>query len=520
MTIAVTARASALGTQTTGTSFGAQSQNLESRIALMLPYTAVSGVVENKLSRITSPDDAGLRFGYGSPIHRASIRQWAVHEGALPVYALPISEPAGAAVADGVVDFTGSIATAAGVAVVYVGGDRYSVPVAKDDTATIIGDSFVALLAADQNALVTGVNTTGSVAVTSKFKGLEASNIDLSINLGDSEVLAAGVAVVITDMANGAGDESTVLADAWDAIADQTLWITDVVSPSETTLVQDANLVAIGTPDDAPGGLYDELDYRPATAWTCSTVGGSGGFNAALVRGDARRNDAANDWVQAPDYPELGFEIASGYAAVVALRANANAASHYEGIALIGFNGPKDVSEDWASGKGSYPNRDAAVKAGVSVVTVKAEGIVLGDVTSFYHPASQINAAMQLEVNKRKVWNMAFDLKNDKASPDRQGQVIVASAEAATNQSKATDTDIEASRVVSLADQWEERGLVFESEFTKKNLVVEINTQNPDRIDRAIPVLLSGNARIRDDQLLADRNVNLSGSLVTIVIGG
>lgn len=520
MTIAATSRASALGTSTLSTSFGAQSLNLPSQVALMLQYTAISGVTENALSRITSPDDAGTRFGYGSPIHRATIRQWAVHEGGIPVFALPIADPAAAVAAAGILDFTGSVATAAGDVAVYIAGDRYSVTVASGDTATVIGDTLVALLAADANALVTSVNTTGSVALTAKWEGAETNNIDISVDLAVDELSPAGVTTAITDMASGAGAEDTVLADAFDAIANSTEWITDVILPVDSTLAQDAAKTAIGTPDENPGGLYDELDYRPATAWSCSTVAGSTGFNAALVRGAARTTDAANDWVQAPDYPELGFEIASGVCATVAVKANSNAASHYEKTSLVGFYGPKVASEDWASGKGAYPNRDAAVKAGVSVLYTTPSGIVLGDITSFYHPASLVNAAMQLEVNKRKVWNMAYDLKNDKASPDRVGQVIVASAEAATNQSKATDVDIEASRVVALADQWESRGLVYESQFTKKNLVVEINDQNPDRIDRAIPVILSGNARIRDDQFLADRNLNLSGTLVTITIGG
>jgi len=520
MSIAVTARASALGTQTKSASFGAQTQNLPSKVALMLQYTAALGVVENKLSRITNPEDAGTRFGYGSPIHRASIRQWAVHEGAIPVYALPIADPAGAVASGGVIDFTGSLATASGAVVAYIGGDRYSLPVSVDDTPTILGDALVAALAADANGLVTGVNTTGSVALTSKWLGEGANAIDVSLSLGATEVLPAGVSVAVSDMANGVGDESTVMQDAFDEIGNVVDWFTDIVIPVDTTLAQDVAKLNIGTPDDNPTGLYEVLDYRPATAWSCSTASGSTGLNAALARGAARTTDAANDWVQAPDYPELGFEIASSVCATVAIQANNNPASHYEKTTIIGLFGPKDNAEDWASGKGSYPNRDAAVKAGITVLTVTAEGVTLGDVTSFYHPASLINAAMQLEVNKRKVWNMAFDLKNDKADPARQGQVIVARAEAATNQSKATDTDIEGSRVVALADLWEERGLIYESLFTKKNLVVEINSQNPDRIDRAVPVILSGNARIRDDQLLADRNINLSGTLVTITIGG
>ena len=121
-----------------------------------------------------------------------------------------------------------------------------------------------------------------------------------------------------------------------------------------------------------------------------------------------------------------------------------------------------------------------------------------------------VNPVFQYEVNKRKVWNIALDLKNDKNDPDRQGQVIVENATSATNQPKATDVDIEKGRIVALADQWESSGLLYNSLFTKQNTTVVISTTNPDRINRKVRCILSGNAMIRDDEVQIDRNIAIA----------
>lgn len=129
------------------------------------------------------------------------------------VTSVGVAEPAAGTAAAGEFAITGP-ASEDGVAAFYVGGRRVAVAVSNGDTATQIGDNLVTALAADGRLPVTGVNTTGTVAVTAKWKGVNGNDIPLHVSLDDGDELPAGVAVAITDMAGGAGqpDLSAVVA--------------------------------------------------------------------------------------------------------------------------------------------------------------------------------------------------------------------------------------------------------------------------------------------------------------------
>lgn len=89
--------------------------------------------------------------------------------------------------------------------IVVASEDRHTVTitVAKDDTATIIGDKIVAAMTADESMPATGVNTAGSVAVTAANKGT-VGNFGLKV-IGS----VAGVTFTITAMSGGAGNPVT-----------------------------------------------------------------------------------------------------------------------------------------------------------------------------------------------------------------------------------------------------------------------------------------------------------------------
>jgi phage tail sheath gpL-like len=509
--ISASARASVNGTGTKNVQFAPVSTNLESRVVLALGYDPLkTAVVDNVLTLLTSVEDASSRFGFGSEIHRAAIRQYSAHEFAIPVYALPLPASGGAA-ATGTVTFAVN-ATSSGTMTFRIAGDIVTISVTTGDTPTDIGDALVTAITNDPDLPVTAVNAVGVVTLTAKWVDSISDDITIKYNLTEAETEAApgGTTVAIVAMSGGSGTSD--ITDALTAITSSSIWFTDVIFPYNDVTTFDEVETAIGDPQTFTG-LYSKLDYRPLTSWSADVTAGSAGLNAAVAIGAARKSDAVNDYIQAPDYIEPPFEIASYYSGIVALQANNNPASHYEGLSASALYGPEDtlVTSDWTS---SYTNRDTAVKNGLSVLYLKNGAVVLGDACSFYHPDGIANPAYLFEVNKRKTWNIAKDVKADKDDPERQGSVLVENASAATDQSKATDTDIESSRIVALSDLWYSRGLIYNSVFTKQNTIVTIDSQNPDRINREIKVLLSGNARIRDDEIQLDRNINLATTIL------
>jgi phage tail sheath gpL-like len=90
---------------------------------------------------------------------------------------------------------------------------QYEIPVAIGDTATIIGDALVLEISEDTRAPFTGVNTTGSVALTAVNKGTLGNYLGIEVS-----GLPAGITATITSTTSGSIDPD--LTTVFDAIGD------------------------------------------------------------------------------------------------------------------------------------------------------------------------------------------------------------------------------------------------------------------------------------------------------------
>lgn len=130
--------------------------------------------------------------------------------------AIPLDDDGGATAATGSIAFTGA-ATSAGTFEVIVGSQRrnkYTIAVAEGDTADDIGAALEAAITADDESLVTAVNTTGSVALTAVNGGTCGNDLAL-ISTG----IVAGVSVTATAMAGGATDPD--VSGVFDVVGDE-----------------------------------------------------------------------------------------------------------------------------------------------------------------------------------------------------------------------------------------------------------------------------------------------------------
>ncbi len=139
----------------------------------------------------------------------------------------------GTTFATGATDFSGT-ATEDGVFEVIVASEKnhlFTIPVSKDDTATVIGAAIVTAITADPNVPVSAVNTTGSVAMTAVNAGTYGNSIPLEIR-----GIVAGITTSTTAMSGGALDP--VLTTVFDVIPDKRyqgiLW----PYPNDTTEVR------------------------------------------------------------------------------------------------------------------------------------------------------------------------------------------------------------------------------------------------------------------------------------------
>lgn len=178
-------------------------------VGQMTSGTATSGALVQNIGSDKAED--GL-FGEDSPI-AAAIRRARRRNGVTQIDAIALADNGSGVDAVGACVFGGT-ATAAGTLNVYIGSKKfndYEIPVAIGDSATDIGDALVAALTADGKSLVTGINTTGTVALTAKTAGTFGNTIGIKI-----EGSVAGITSSVTAMTGGATDP--VLTGVFDVL--------------------------------------------------------------------------------------------------------------------------------------------------------------------------------------------------------------------------------------------------------------------------------------------------------------
>lgn len=174
--------------------------------------TATSGAL---VQNILSDKSEDTLFGADSPL-AAAVRRARRRNGVTQIDAIALSDNGSGVAATGVIAVGGS-ATVAGEITFIIGSRKfntYKIPVAIGATPTSIGAALVAAIAADTGSLVTGVNTTGSVALTAKTKGTFGNTINLKV-----ENIPAGATVALTAMSSGATDP--VLTGVFDVVGEQ-----------------------------------------------------------------------------------------------------------------------------------------------------------------------------------------------------------------------------------------------------------------------------------------------------------
>lgn len=123
------------------------------------------------------------------------------------IWALPVSDAAGATAATGGADYTALTLPLAATSTItlYVAGVEYNVVADTAATATTIGDAMAAEINADTRCPVTAAAAAGVVTFTAKQVGPLGNDVAISVNqIGDES--AASAQTAITAMTGGAGD--------------------------------------------------------------------------------------------------------------------------------------------------------------------------------------------------------------------------------------------------------------------------------------------------------------------------
>ena len=320
---------------------------------LLIGYRLAAGALAAlTLQALLGATDGDLHFGVGAQLAEMA-RAFKAKNRNARVTAIAVDEPAAGTASSGLLVFANA-ATSAGTIAVLIAGRLYQIGVEVGDTPTEMGDALVAALAADTRAAVTGVNTTGSVALTAKHKGVYGDGIDIRVGYR-GEALPDAVTATVTPMAGGAGqaDMSEVVAalgaEKYDSIV--------------TGLADDASL--------------DELEAEVDRRWLATVMldghvfAGAVGTHGALTTLGAGRNSPSSTLIGAGASPTPPWVIAAQAAA-------AEIGISDPGLPLFGETLP-DVLAPALSDRFDQAERNLLLYSGISTIRVDSGGRVVID---------------------------------------------------------------------------------------------------------------------------------------------
>lgn len=470
--------------------------------------TKLSGTLDaNTPRRVFSAEEVGEIAGQGTMIHRLAIATYKGSNG-LETWIIPQDEGGSDVAATGSIAVTATSAKS-GVLALYVNGEILPISVATGDTATLIGDKIVAALASAPEMPVTGVNTTGTVAITAKSKGVFGNDISLAVGL-QGEVAVEGVTVAITDMASGSGTAD--IQAALDAMGQgdnrNENYFTAMVhgyGKDQTTLTKISEYVGEG--NDAVG-CYDKINGR----FFRSLVGSvANDLNAEIAFADQRINDRANGLIVVPNSPNHPNEIAALAIGMSEFENSQLAQGSYFNKVMPGILlGATRWSDE-------YNNRDIAVKNGISPTMAQSGAVVLQNVISFYRPTTVpvANNGYRSMRNISISQNVVYAVRKYFEQENWQNITIVKDVAKVTNpagRKRAKDIRAVKDALLFLAGEFEALGWIFSLDATVDGLKDPLSVTLRDGgtgFDYTLKLVYSGEGGILNNDVIFD--INFSG---------
>jgi len=475
--VSPTRRASAVFVEQEAVTRGSGVSVIPHKILTLGQYNTGFTPTDNVAQLIISKDDAWTRYGRGSMLSRM-VEIQLDNSGGVPVYAMPLADDGGAVTATGTIVVVGT-ASAAGTLAVYVEGKKISVAVAALDDATAIGDAIEAAVNADLDLPVTAANAVGTVTFTARWGGASGNQIDLSINLADSDEIPAGItSVTVTNMGDVvAGATNPVLTTALAGLGNT--WYTEICNPyiDATSLTA---MEAAGDDRDDPGV---KRQFTGIVGYTDTYAN----FLTAL----GSRNSQWTTYIPVHGSVSSPYMIAAASSAVWADKQQTNPGRPVKTLKIPGV-----IS---ATGNDlTYSQRDAAVIAGGSYTVNREDGTVqFGDVctTRTTEDGGGVTEDWQFAVI---IPNLQFKIYSAEqkflGTPYDRG--VVVSDGPGVKPTYAVTPNMVKGDAIKLVDAWIEMGLSTNRSEIIDNIVSEINGSNPGRIDLLIPDVASAGLRI------------------------
>lgn len=440
------------------------------RALLIGQKLAAGSQAADTLVRVTSVDQVIALAGRGSMLHRQALA-WFASNKSTEVWLGVLADDGAGVAATGTIVVTGP-ATEDGTIALYLGGERITVGVNTGDTATDIGDAIEAAINDNLDLPVTANNAAGTVTLTFRHKGLVGNTYDVRHSFRDGEALPAGVALAITAVGGVvAGTTNPALTNLIAAMAD--LWFQIWSHPYTDA----TSLTAIETELASRFGPMRSMDGLAITSM-------SGNFSAHTSLGSGR-NSPHSVIVAQPGASPLTppMEFAAEVAAVVAIAGAADPARPFQTLALTRAIAPAETDQ-W-----SLDERNLFLFDGIATTKRAAGGVVQLEriITTYqtspsgaddtaYLDATTMLTLLYLRYSFRTRMQLRYPrhkLAND-GTRFGSGQKVIT-------------PKIGKAEAIAWFREMEELALVEGFDQFKRDLVVERNLSDPNRLDFLVP---------------------------------
>ena len=453
---------------------------LPQRVAVIGQGTSGLGYSLTKL-QLSSALDVANTYGFGSPLHLAALQLFPTNGdglGSLPCTFYPLDDDASGAPSIGDITPSGT-ATKAGAFIVTVNNiNSVSLAVAINDTPALVVAKLKVAIDATLEMPITTTDNTTDLIVTSKWEGVSANDIKLTIS-GPSDT---GVSFVITQPVGGLiNPDATAINAALAQFGND--WETIVVNCLEST-----DTIALDAISVFNEGRWDAQVSKPfvSLAGSQETV-----VATAIAISDARPADRTNSQPMAPGSGNLPLQIAAANASRIAVVADADPAHDYIRQNLP-FLSPGLPEDQW-----TYAEKDQALKAGTSSSDIRDNEIVISDSVTFYHPVGEQDPAYRYVVDIMKLMNIMYNISLIFDDASWQGAPLIPDNQPTTS-ATAKKPRMAVSEVAGVLNSLGNLAIISDPATAVKSIIAEIDSGNPKRLNIEATVQLSGNTNIKD----------------------
>lgn len=434
-------------------------------------------------------DDAGVIYGFGSPLHRMAKKLFpkAGNGSKVDTYYLPVAAPSTASANVKTITIAGTVKKSFNG---YLKLRDQIFEAAADVAGKVATNAHNNPAKAPRGTNLNAYETT--LIPFTVIKGMTAAEAAAAIK----EVLDEVVEVPFTVTVEGAVLTLTAKWAGSDSYLDFAIVDEDEKAPNTSehgvtfTIAETTEAAGVGSiPEDALKAMGEELGVtRVISQYATSTV-----LDALQEYFEGFRDGLIAQYVlcySAIKAPE-SEDVPGTWDTAALIETGTDRREDAINVQIVGDFGELR--------KLTYKERDRLLKAGYSNLEMKADGSYrLMDLATFYHPLGKTNPLYRFDRDSTVVANIAYDFMTYfRDSDEWKSVVLIADTDLTTNPAARTLKDVKAAvnariGLLGLA------GLVANYAQAQKETQVEIDASNPNRININPKMDISGVGRIFD----------------------